>query len=150
MRTYHVRAEGLVNAPTGRVYDLIADYRHGHPRIMPRPPFVSLDVEEGGIGAGTVIRCRMRAFGRIRTFRAAITEPEPGRVLCETDMETGTVTSFTVEQIDSRTRVTIATEFESREGLLGRIERFLVARWLPAVYLREIEQMGAVADGGLR
>jgi len=45
-------------------------------------------VEEGGIGAGTVIRFQMRILGRLRTFHAAITEPEPGGVLVETDLDT--------------------------------------------------------------
>ena len=54
---------------------------HGHPQILPKPPFVSLEVEKGGIGAGTVIRIAMRVLGRLQTFGAVITEPEPGRVL---------------------------------------------------------------------
>jgi hypothetical protein len=48
-----------------------------------------MDVERGGVGAGTVIRFRLRVFRRTRDFRAEITEPTPGRVLVETDLDHG-------------------------------------------------------------
>ena len=148
MPRHQVSAEAVVDAPAGRTYAVIADYRDGHPHILPRPPFVSLDVEQGGTGAGTVIRFQMRVFGRVRTFRAAITEPEPGRVLAETDLDTGTLTTFTVVPVEDgrKSRVIITTDIETRGGLLGRLERFLVTRLLRPVYQREIEQLGAVAS----
>jgi len=148
MPRHQVSAEAVVDAPAGRAYAVIADYRDGHPHILPRPPFVSLDVEQGGTGAGTVIRFQMRVFGRVRTFRAAITEPEPGRVLAETDLDTGTLTTFTVVPVEDgrKSRVIITTDIGTRGGLLGRVERFLVTRLLRPVYQREIEQLGAVAS----
>ena len=54
-------------------------------------------MEQGGYGAGTVIRCSIRVMGRTQTFRASITEPEPGRVLVETDLTMPSVTTFTVD-----------------------------------------------------
>ena len=79
-----------------RVYSLIANYNDGHPRILPKQ-FSDLVVEQGGIGAGTVIRFQMSILGKKQHFRAAITEPEPGHVLVETDLEpNGAVTTFTV------------------------------------------------------
>ena len=149
MPRHRVSAEAVVETPPGLAYAVIADYRDGHPRIIPRPPFVSLEVEQGGTGAGTVIRFQMRVFGRVRTFRAAITEPEPGRVLVETDLDTGTVTTFAVVPVEDgrKSRVTITTDIETRGGLLGRVERLLVTRLLQPVYRRELEQLGAVAAG---
>ena len=38
-------ASALIQAPPQALYAIIADYEHGHPRILPRPPFVSLAVE---------------------------------------------------------------------------------------------------------
>src|SRR5262245_26548001 len=147
MPTHRVSVEAELSAPAGPTYAVIADYRDGHPRIIPRPPFVSLDVEQGGIGAGTIIRCGMRAFGRTRTFRAAISEPEPGRVLVETEFDTGVITTFRVEPIEAdRSRVTITTDINVRGGLLGRMERFLISGLLGPVYRREIELLGAVAS----
>jgi hypothetical protein len=147
MPSHQVRAEAVVDAPAERAYAVIADYRDGHPRIIPRPPFVSLDVEQGGTGAGTVIRFRMRVFGRIRTFRAAISEPEPGRVLAETDLDTGVVTTFAVVPVEDgrKSRVIITTDRATRGGLLGRLERFLLTGLLRPVYQRELERLGVVA-----
>ena len=91
-----VSASATIPARRERVYSLIADYNDGHPRILPKQ-FMSLVVEQGGVGAGTIIRFQMRVFGKKQTFRAAITEPERGRVLVETDLDTnGAVTTFTV------------------------------------------------------
>jgi hypothetical protein len=148
MPRHQVSAEAVVNVPTGLAYAIIADYRDGHPHILPRPPFVSLEVEQGGTGAGTVIRFQMRVFDQLRTFRAAISEPEPGRVLVETDLDTGTMTTFTVVPTEDRrkSRVIITTEMETRGGLLGYVEQFLVTRLLRPVYQREIERLGAVAS----
>ena|SRR5690348_3083209 len=75
----------------------------------------------------------MRVFGRTQTFRAAITEPEPGRVLVETDLDTnGAVTTFTVNPgpVQGTADVTIATELPVRAGILGVIERALSTRFL--------------------
>ena len=152
MRTYRVSASGVVNAPAGRVYAILADYRDGHPHIVPRPPFGALEVEQGGVGAGTVIRYPMRLLGRTRTYRAAVTEPEPGRVLVETDVDTGAVTTFTVEPgAGGRSaRVTITTDVPTRGGPLGVLERFLVTRLLRPTYVRELRQLADFAEGRSR
>jgi len=86
-------AARLVHSTPERVYTTIADYRNRHARILPEE-FSGLTVERGGIGDGTIIRFQMRVFGRTQTFRAAITEPEPGRVLVETNLGTnGAITT---------------------------------------------------------
>jgi hypothetical protein len=129
------------------VYRIIADYHDGHPHILPKPHFVSLTVEQGGLGAGTVIRFQMRLMGRLQTFRATITEPEPGRMLVETDMQTGAVTTFTVEPHDDaqHAAVTIATTMSVRNGLLGRLQGWLTTRLLHPIYIKELAQLAQVA-----
>src|ERR1044071_1066762 len=92
MAKHSVSASGTISAPVQRVYDLIADYRSGHPRILPKPYFVSLEVEQGGYGAGTIINFQMKLMGKIQSFHSTITEPEPGHILVETDMNTGAIT----------------------------------------------------------
>src|SRR5687768_1410472 len=47
MPRHRIEAEAVIDAPAAVAYAIIADYREGHPHILPRPPFVSLDVEEG-------------------------------------------------------------------------------------------------------
>jgi len=146
MSRHRVSATAVIDAPTNVAYSIIADYRDGHPHILPRPPFVDLEVEQGGVGAGTVIRFRMRTFGATRVMRAAITEPEPGRVLVETDLAGNVMSTFTVEPVgDGQSRVTITTDLDVRGRLFGWLRRFLITRMLRPVYVREIAQLEAVA-----
>ena len=94
-------ASSRIEAPPARVYSIIADYNQHHPRIVPPEYFKSLEVEEGGVGAGTSIRVTMRVMGTTITFRHIVSEPEPGRVLVESDADGNSVTSFTVDSVDS-------------------------------------------------
>ena len=145
----HVVSESLaIAAPAASVYATIADYRVGHPAILPKPPFVDLVVEEGGVGAGTRIRFRMHVLGATHTLRATITEPDPGRVLVETN-DNGTVTTFTVEPRRGGTEcdVTISTAFPERGGMRAAVERWVSMRMLPSLYRRELAQLAARARG---
>jgi hypothetical protein len=144
---YTVSLSAPVAAPAARAYGIIADYHHGHPLILPPKYFRGLAVERGGIGAGTVIRFEMKAFGTTRSARASVTEPEPGRVLVETIAESGIVTTFTVDAdgAPDRSRVTISTSAPSRGGLLGRLERAMSTRYLRAVYAEELRMLDEVA-----
>jgi hypothetical protein len=141
-------ASALIPAPAPELYAILADYQEGHPRILPRPPFVDLHVEKGGIGDGTVIRVGMRILGRERVFRALVTEPEPGKVLRETN-DDGYETTFTVAPRNDghHTLVTISTVASQgrRWGLRGFFEGWLVRRLLTPVYRRELELLAKVA-----
>lgn len=134
------------DAPTERVYGLIADYTNDHPRILPRPPFGSLVVEQGGVGAGTVVAFSLKVMGRERTMRARIAEPAPGRILTETDLATGVVTTFTVEALPhDRSHVTIATVGPLGSGLLAGLERYMTVAFLERTYRQELALLRAVA-----
>lgn len=134
-----------IAAPAARLYGLIADYREGHPRILPPQYFAFLEVEEGGVGAGTRIRFAMRAFGKLNHARAVVTEPVPGRDLVETIPEGGIVTTFRVEPLgEARARVTITTAY-AKPGLAGWIERLVGTRYLRRVYVAELAQLERVA-----
>jgi len=71
-KSFTVKASAKVDAPSEVVYGIIADYRTGHPQILPRPYFEWLEVERGGRGEGTVIRFQMRVLGQTRVLRAAV------------------------------------------------------------------------------
>lgn len=148
MKAYRAEASATIDAPAALVYSIIADYRNGHPHILPKPYFLDLEVERGGVGAGTVIRFRMRVMGKTQTFRAAVTEPEPGRVLVESDLDGGPRTTFTVEPLEGsrRARVSFETVGEARSRLLGPVERFFTVKMLRRIYARELEQLAAVAQ----
>src|ERR1035441_9538434 len=136
-RTKHViSASANIPAPPARVYSIVANYRDEHPHILPRQ-FSGLTVDEGGIGAGTIIRFNMRLLGRKQSFRAAVTEPKPGRVLVENYLDAnGTVTTFIVDSglVPGQSQVTISTELVVRDGLFGNIERFLSTKLLQPIY----------------
>jgi hypothetical protein len=145
-KSFTVKASARVGAPAEVVYGIIADYRSGHPHILPKPYFEWLEVEQGGRGEGTVIRFQMRVLGQTRVLRAVVTEPEPGRVLVETDTGgAGPVTTFTVEPEESGSHVTFSTVLTSAGGPLGVLERFVLRRVLRRIYARELEQLGRVA-----
>lgn len=149
MKPYRATAAAVIDAPAHTVYEILADYRHAHPLILPKPYFVSLQVEEGGFGSGTIISFEMRVAGQSQKFRAAITEPEPGRVLVETDRgEGGVVTQFEVAPLDggNRAAVTITTEGRTtRAGVLGSVERFMTEMYLRRIYRQELLLLAALA-----
>ena len=147
MPIHRVAASDLIHAPAALLYSIIADYRDGHPHILPKPPFGSLTVEEGGIGSGTRIAFEMRIMGRLRTHHAAITEPQTGQVLVETDLTSGAITTFTVEPRGEGdgTMATITTDIAVHHGLFGTLEAWLTTRILRPIYQKELKQLAAVA-----
>jgi hypothetical protein len=145
-----VTATAQLKAEPRRVYDTIANYHTGHPRILPSQ-FSDLTVEKGGIGEGTVIRFDLRVLGRTDTFRAVVSEPEPGRVLVEKNiLGNDGVSTFIVEPAaDGReSTVTIQTRISGRSGFAGRIESWLITRVLQPLYHEELRKLEAVAQAG--
>ena len=140
MPTYTVRRSARLNAPATAIYDTIADYRTGHPQIVPPRYFGPIVVERGGRGEGTVIAYSVKAFGRTIPARAAITEPVPGRQLVESDLASGLVTTFEVlpDKNGAGTNVTISTAIPWRSGVLGAIERIMMRWFLLRVYRQEL------------
>jgi len=113
---------------------------------LPKPPFVSLTVEKGGVGAGTVLHVKMKVMGKLQAFNTIVTEPEPGRVLVETN-DTGYITTFTIDpQNDGKySYVTFTTEITKSSNLLKRIEFFFSKQFLPLVYKKELENLSKIA-----
>ena len=138
MPLLHASAERTVPAPAAAVYALLADYRDGHPRILPQA-FSNLTVLQGGTGAGTAIRFALKFAGRQQEVEARVEEPEPGRVLSEAYAEKGAVTRFTVDPAGDQSRVRIETSWESSPGLAGLIERFVAPRLFRKLYNEELD-----------
>jgi len=127
---------------------VIADYRNSHPQILPKPYFLSLEVEAGGFGAGTIVQFQMRLLGQTQNFRSLITEPEPGRLLVETDIKSGIATSFHLASLgdNQHTRLTISTELKSRNA----VEGFIAKMVLQKVYVQELELIARYAEAKAR
>lgn len=144
MAERQIAAEREIGAPAERVYGYIADYRDHHHKFLP-PAFFDYRVEEGGIGAGTVIRFRLKVGGQVRDYHQRITEPEPGRVITEAAVEGDGATSFTVTPRGERCHLRIVTTWEGRGGLLGRVEQFMASRLLLPLYRDELERIDRYA-----
>lgn len=147
MSSYRIQVSARVHAPPDLVYRLIADYRDGHPRIVPPKYFSNLVVEEGGYGAGTRFRIDMTVLGNTQRMRAVVTEPQPGRVLVERDVDRGLVTAFEVAPAGADAcDVTFTTDIPGKGGVAGAIERFVTKLMLPKIYREELAQLERVAQ----
>ena len=138
MARVHASAERTIPAPAAAVYALLADYREGHPGILP-PAFSDFTVLAGGVGAGTRIRFTLTLAGRAQETEALVAEPEPGRVLTETYAGNGAVTTFAVDPAGDESRLRIETAWESRPGVAGLAERFIAPRVLRRLYGHELD-----------
>jgi uncharacterized protein YndB with AHSA1/START domain len=139
-------AQRRIDAPARRVYSYIADFRGHHPHFLP-PQFSDLEIESGGVGAGTVHRFRMTLGGRTSQYRVRVGEPEPGRVLIESDPARRMLTTFTVDpEPGGGSRVSIETRWFT-DGLQGLVERVVAPRMLRRVYRDELELLDRYATG---
>jgi uncharacterized protein YndB with AHSA1/START domain len=145
MGTIRVAAERTIDAAPDAVYGCLADM-HQHARILP-PAFSDFRVEHGGVGAGTVISYTFSAGRRTRQYRMEVGEPEPGRVLTESDTNSSLVTRFTVSPEGARSLVQIETTWEGAGGIGGFFERTFAPRVLQGVYADELERLNAYVTG---
>jgi uncharacterized protein YndB with AHSA1/START domain len=143
MAKVEASAERTIDAPADAVYGYLADMNQ-HPRFLP-PAFSDFQVEEGGVGAGTVTSFMITAGGRKRGYRMRITEPAPGRTLVESDTNSSLVTTFNVEPRDSRSLVRISTSWDGAAGVGGFFERTFAPRALRRMFLDELDRLNAYA-----
>lgn len=143
MSQIHAEASDVIDARPEEIYAVLSDYRVGHPAILPKPYFTELMVEQGGQGAGTVIRFGMNVMGVKRVYRGVVSEPQPGRVLVEVYPEAGVVTTFTVEPLNGgkHSRVTIATDVEASPGVMGLVEKMMNPPILRRIFKKELRQL---------
>lgn len=152
MAKIHITQAAVIDAPPKDVYAVLVDYRVAHPAILPKPYFKELTLEAGGHGAGTVFRLEMEVFGTKANYHMVVSEPAPGRLLVESDIETGAVSSFTVEPLDDgqRTLVTIASEFVKSPGLHGVLEQLVNPPITRRIYREELQLLAAYLQEGVR
>ena len=144
MGTLRVEAERTIAAPADTVYGYLADLRQHHPHFLP-PAFSDFSVESGGVGAGTVVRFTITAGGRQRGYRMEVAEPEPGRVLTESDTGSSLVTTFTVAPDGPQSRVRIVTTWEGAGGIGGVFEKLFAPKVLRGIYVDELDRLDAYA-----
>jgi hypothetical protein len=144
MATILVSAERTVDAPADTVYGYIADMREHHPQFLPSA-FSDFQVESGGVGEGTITRFTVTAGGRTRQYRMKVAEPEPGRVLTESDTGSSLVTTTTLTPQGGRSLVTISTTWQGAGGIGGFFERLFAPRAMRGIYTDELERLDSYA-----
>ena len=144
------KAVDILDARPEDVYATIADYQYGHPSILPKENLYDLQVEQGGNGAGTVIRFKARILGVEQAFYHRVSEPEPGRVLVEQDIDSAQnlTTTFRVTPLEEgrKSQVEISTTMNASPGLKGLVQRLVVPIANPPIYRKELKLLEAVAQ----
>jgi polyketide cyclase/dehydrase/lipid transport protein len=143
---FHVEASAVIDAPPASVHAIIADYKGSHPAILPKQ-FTSLIVEQGGHGAGTTVSVEMKVWGQTIRFRQVVTEPEPGHTIVETNPETGQYTTFIFDPVDAgrQTRLTISSEFPTKPGFAGWLEKTTQPMVIRPMYEQELRNIAEYA-----
>jgi uncharacterized protein YndB with AHSA1/START domain len=141
MAKVEASAQRTIDAPAEQVYGCLADMSQ-HPHFLP-PEFSGFQVEEGGIGAGSVTHFTVTAGGRAREYRMRVTEPEPGRTLVESDANSSLVTTFTVQPEGSTSVVRISTSWDGAGGIGGFFERTFAPRAMRRIYADELDRLNA-------
>lgn len=143
MSVIHAEYSTVIDANAKDIYAVLADYHVGHAAILPRPPFTDLIVEKGGIGAGTVLTTRVKAYGRIMSYHQVVSEPEPGRVIMEKDMDTAQYSMFTLDPLNGgkQTRVTIFCEFPVVPGFEGVLQRMFQPAYSRGILKQELHNL---------
>jgi hypothetical protein len=139
-----VSAQGIVDAPADTVYGYIADMREHHPHFLPTE-FSDFQVDAGGVGAGTITRFNVTAGGRTRAYRMQVAEPEPGRILTESDTGSSLITTYTVTPRGDASLVQISTGWDGAGGIGGFFERMFAPRVMRGIYDDELTRLDAYA-----
>jgi hypothetical protein len=143
MGTINVAQEGAVGAPADLTYRLIADDEH-HKRFLP-DAFSDFETVEGGVGAGTVHRFKLEAGGKVRDYVMRVEEPQPGRVITESDQKSSLVTTFTVTPAGEACTVKIETTWQGAGGVGGFFERTFAPKVMRKMYADELRRLDEYA-----
>ena len=134
MSTITVQTSRAIAAKPEDVYAFLRDYRK-RPQIL-TPNFLDYTVEEGGEGAGTLIRYRLLAARRERAYQMRVDEPVEGRVLRESDTGSTLVTTWTVSPGAGAQGTTagLASKWQGGTGIGGFMERTFAPIGLRRIY----------------
>lgn len=141
----YVVAEGVIHAPAALVYTLISDFNVHHQKFLP-PSFEDFKVEEGGVGAGTIFSFTSRAARRTRHFRMRVDEPEPGRVMTESDLTSTMVTTWTLTPQGRQTVLKIETRWKGAGGIKGFFEGLFAPPAMRRIYADELRRLDRYAQ----
>jgi hypothetical protein len=137
----------VIAAPPAQVRDLLLDYREGRPRIL-TGNYQEYAVEEGGRGAGTLVRYRFKAGPRERWYRMRV-ETAGDDSITERDLESSLTTVWTLRPAagGGSTDVRIETSWQGAGGVGGFFERTFAPRALSGVYREMLDRLEAALGG---
>jgi hypothetical protein len=143
MDTFEIQASTKIKADAELIYRVLSDYQNEHPKILPKPYFASTEVEQGGVGEGTIVRVQMKVMGQVNHLRLFVTEPVPGREIHEEDPVAGIKTIFKLEPDPDHVycQVSIKTIWQKKKGMRGLIEHLLVPPIVRSIYTKELEML---------
>jgi polyketide cyclase/dehydrase/lipid transport protein len=124
-----------IAATTQTVFDTLADYREGRPKLLPEN-YSEYEVREGGDGAGTLVHWKLQATKkRVRDCLLEVTEPAEGE-LVEKDRNSSMVTTWRVTPGagEGTSRVTVTTVWNGAGGIGGFFEKTFAPAGLKRIY----------------
>lgn len=148
MKTYKVTAERMIDAPHPQVYNVVIDMEE-HRHILPKQ-FESLDVLKGGKGAGTIFRLNMNVMGNRSSLELTIAEPEPQRIILEEDKAAGVSTTWKLTPVEGGKRclIQLTSNFRSKPGFAGLMERVIVPPVIRSIYRQELDNINEYLTTG--
>jgi hypothetical protein len=106
-----------------------------------------LEVEQSGVGEGTIFVVKMEVYGQKVAYRMGVSEPKP-YTLVETDLNGSTSTTFCVEPGTEagHSMATISTTWQSKPGIAGWIERLTTPSIMRKIYREELSILNRYAQ----
>ncbi|GGU12646.1 MULTISPECIES: SRPBCC family protein [Streptomyces] len=134
MAQVEATTERIVAADPETVFDTLADYKDGRPKLLPEH-FSEYQVREGGDGEGTLVHWKLQATSkRVRDCLLEVTEPTDGQ-LVEKDRNSSMVTTWTVTPAgEGRSKVVVSTVWNGAGGIGGFFERTFAPKGLGRIY----------------
>ncbi|WP_406505197.1 SRPBCC family protein [Streptomyces sp. NBC_00212] len=134
MAQVEATTERIVAADPETVFDTLADYKDGRPKLLPEH-FSEYQVREGGDGEGTLVHWKLQATSkRVRDCLLEVTEPTNGQ-LVEKDRNSSMVTTWTVTPAgEGRSKVVVSTVWNGAGGIGGFFERTFAPKGLGRIY----------------
>jgi hypothetical protein len=133
--TVNASAERVIAAATPeQVYDLLADYAEGRPKVLPEA-FADYRVEAGGTGEGTVVTYTLRAAKRERDYRLQCTKAEPARRLEEADTTSSFTQRWSISPAETGgAKVAIDCSWKGAGGIGGIFEGIFAPKGVARLY----------------
>ncbi|MBX7470285.1 SRPBCC family protein [Streptomyces sp. MAG02] len=146
MAQVEATTERIVAADPETVFDMLADYKDGRPKLLPEH-FSEYQVREGGDGEGTLVHWKLQATSkRVRDCLLEVTEPTDGQ-LVEKDRNSSMVTTWTVTPAgEGRSKVVVSTVWNGAGGIGGFFERTFAPKGLGRIYDAILAKLAAEVE----